>query len=83
MVIPNFDTASYADNSTPYCTGKKFQNALLNLEKSDILLKLFTENYLTANPEKYHVTLITNNKLSLNLLNLSISNNVENYLKLK
>ena len=60
MVIPNF--------------GKKLENVLLALDEIDILLKLFTENYLKANPEKYHVTLSTNDKLSLNLRNLSILN---------
>ena len=60
MVIPNF--------------GKKLENVLLDLEEIDILLKLFTENYLKANPEKYDVMLSTNDKLSLNLRNLSISN---------
>ena len=41
--------------------------------KIDILLKLFTENCLKANPEKYAVMLSTNDKPSLNLRNLSIS----------
>ena len=52
MVIPNF--------------GKKLENVLLALDEIDILLKLFTGNYLKANPEKY-VMLSTNDKLSLNL----------------
>ena len=60
MVIPNF--------------GKKLENVLLALDEIDILLKLFTENYLKANPEKYDVMLSTNDKLSLNLRNLSVSN---------
>ena len=62
MVIPNFNIANYAYNSTPYPLKKKLKKILLNLEEIDILLKLFTENYLKANPEKYHVILSINHR---------------------
>ena len=71
-VIPSYDINNYADNSIPCFTEKK--NVLLDLEKiSDILFKLFTENYLKTNPEKYQVILSLNIELSLKILNLFIS----------
>ena len=39
-----------------------------------MLLKWFTENYLEANPEKYHVVLNKNNEASLKIQKLTISN---------
>ena len=34
IVIPNYDVAKYADNITPYSTGKYLQNVFLDLEKT-------------------------------------------------
>lgn len=54
---------------------KKLQSVLVDLKKiSDILLKWFTENYLNANPEKYHVVQSTNHEFSLKIQDLAISN---------
>ena len=33
MIIPNYDIAIYADDSTPYSTGKNLQKFPLDLEK--------------------------------------------------
>ena len=54
---------------------KKLQSVLVDLKKiSDILLKWFTENYLKANPEKYHIVQSTNHEFSLKVQDLAISN---------
>ena len=59
---------------TTFPVSPKKKNVLLDLEKiSDILFKLFTENYLKTNPEKYQVILSLNIELSLKILNLFIS----------
>ena len=66
--IPNYDTANYADDNTPYLTGKDLKNFLLDLaEISNILSKWFTENHLKENPGKYHVVPSTNNEHSLKI----------------
>lgn len=33
MVTPNYDVANYAGDKTPYSTGKKMNNVLLDFEK--------------------------------------------------
>ena len=54
---------------------KKLQSVLVDLKKiSDILLKWFTENYLKANPEKYHIVQSTDHEFSLKVQDLAISN---------
>ena len=82
MFITDFDIASYADDNTPYATEKDLKDVFSNLEKSsDILLKWFKENFLKANPDKFHILLSTKNDLSLKLNEVTISNsNCEKYL---
>lgn len=53
---------------------KKLQSVLVDLKKISILLKWFTENYLKANPEKYHIVQSTNREFSLKVQDLAISN---------
>ena len=49
MFLRKNDIANYADDNTPY-------NIISDLEQaSDILSKWFQDNYLRANPDKYHV----------------------------
>ena len=48
MFLPKNDIANYADDNTPY--------NISDLEQaSDTLSKWFQDNYLRANPDKYHV----------------------------
>ena len=50
--------ANYADDNTPYSTGNGTHKVMSDLEEaSDILSKWFIDNYLKANPDKYHVLL--------------------------
>ena len=56
--LPNFDTASYADDSTPYSANNNIKDILSNLKlQSNILNKWFKDSYMKANPEKYHLLL--------------------------
>ena len=58
MFLPKDGIAKYADDNTPYSTGTGIDNIIYDLEQaSDILSKWFMNNYLKANPEKYHVLL--------------------------
>ena len=48
MFLPKNDIANYTDDNTPY--------NISDLEQaSDILSKWLQDNYLRANPDKYHV----------------------------
>ena len=58
MFLPEDGIANYADDNTPYSTGNRIHNIISDLEQaSDILSKWFIDNYLKANPDKYHLLL--------------------------
>ena len=56
LFISIFDIASYADDNTLYCTGQNIKEVIDNLEKtSEMILALFKNNRMKANPDKYHI----------------------------
>ena len=58
MFLPKDGIANYANYNTPYSTGTGIHNIMSDLEQaSNILSKWFMDNYLKANPYKYHVLL--------------------------
>ena len=55
LFIKNKDVASYADDTTPYETGKNSAYVIHNLEVlGNTLLNWFNDNSIRANPGKYH-----------------------------
>ena len=53
--VPKFDIASYADNSTLFCSGKHIKEVISNLKNtSETRLKWFCGNCMKANPGKYY-----------------------------
>ena len=60
--------------NTPYLTGNGLHNILSDLEQaSDILSKGFIDNYLKANPDKYHVLLCETSDAQLIVENAPIA----------
>ena len=58
VFLPENDIANYADGNTRYSTGSGIHIIISDLEKaSDILSNWFQDNYLKANPDKYHLIL--------------------------
>ena len=58
LFIPNFDIANYADDNTPYSANNNIADVLSNLKlQSNILNNWFKDNYMKANPGKYHLLL--------------------------
>ena len=56
--LPNFDIANYADDNTPYSANNDIVAMLSNLKlQSNILNKWFKDNFMKANPGKYHLLL--------------------------
>ena len=54
--IDENDLTNYADDNTPYETGKCLECVLTNLQNDAlILLKWFEDNYLKMNPDKCHL----------------------------
>ena len=66
--VPNISIENYADDNTSHASNKHLETVLEDLEQGfDTLLKWFTHNLLTANPEKYHLLVSTNKKRHLNI----------------
>ena len=66
LFVPDIGMANYADDNTLHATNKHLKTVLTDLQqRSDILLKWFTDNLLKTNPEKYHLV-STNEKRHLN-----------------
>ena len=74
MFLPVDGIANYADDNTPYSTGNGIHNVMSDLEQaSDILSKWFIDNYLKANPDKYHVLLSETSETQLIVENVPIA----------
>ena len=57
LFIPNFDIANYADDNT-HSANNNIADVLSNLKlQSNILNNWFKDNYMKANPGKYHLPL--------------------------
>ena len=66
--VPDIGIANYADDNTLHATSKHLETVLKDLEQiSDTLLKLFTDTFLKANPERYHLLVWTNEKRHFNV----------------
>ena len=74
MFLPENGIANYADGNTPYSTGSGIHNIISDLEQaSDILSNWFQDNYLKANPGKYHVLLSETSETQLTVKNVTIA----------
>ena len=74
MFLLEDGSANYADDNTPYSTGNGIHNIISDLEQaSDILSKWFIDNYLKANPDKYHVLLSETSETQLIVENVPIA----------
>ena len=63
--VEDIDIASYADDNTPYTTGKSVPEVIEKLEDtSDKLFKWFSDNGMKANPDKCHLLLSSNDKFT-------------------
>ena len=73
MFRPKDVIANYAGGNTPYSTGTRIHN-IPDLERaSDILSKWSMDNYLKANPDKYHVLLSETYETQLIVQNVPIA----------
>ena len=66
--LGNFDSANYADDSTPFSAKNNHKSVLDELElSSTILFKWFRLNYMKANTDKSHILLSGKNKQAANI----------------
>ena len=75
LFIPYFDVTNYADDNTPYSANNNIVDVLNNLKlQANILDKWFKDNYMKANPGKYHLLLsATEETNTLNIEDICIN----------
>ena len=74
LFIKNSNVASYADDTTPYETGKSSEEVLSSLKNAgEIILSWFEDNSMKANPDKYHLLLSGPNSDDITIGNKTIS----------
>ena len=75
LFISYFDITNYADDNTPYSANNNIVDVLNNLKlQANILDKWFKDNYMKANPGKYHLLLsATEETNTLNIEDICIN----------
>ena len=81
----DIDFASYADDNTPYVSSDSTEDVIRILENDSIkLFKWFSDNMMKANKNKCHLTVSSNEHVSMKLDNIEIENsNCERLLGVK
>ena len=75
FVLKNIDTASYADDSTPFIVKNNIDNVIASLEQvSDALFNQFKNNRLKSNVDKSHVLVSTNKPVGIKIGDCTIDN---------
>ena len=75
LILNNIEIASYADDNTPYCSYKSFEDVITCLERTaGDLFAWFNNNGMKANADKCHFLLNTKEKLKANISNYTIIN---------
>ena len=73
LILNNIGIASSADDNTPYCSYKNFEDVIACSERTvDDLFTCFNDNGMKANADKCHLLLSTKGKLKENILNYTI-----------
>ena len=76
--LEDFDTANYADDSTPYSGAKSAEFVVSNLEQSStILFKWLNNNYMKVNTGKSHLLLSGNSRATTTIDNSYIESEDE------
>ena len=91
FIIEDCDIADYADDNTPYLSGKNVEEVLNGLENvSSNLSQWFTENELKGNASKCHLPISSRKNVHANIRTLQMKNSdyerllgIDIYCKLK
>ena len=68
FIIEDCDIANYADDNTPYLSGKYVEEVLNGFENvSSNLFQWFTENELKGNASKYHLLISSDENVHVNI----------------
>ena len=72
----NVNIRGYADDTTPYISGRKINEIIETLENTSItMFSWFKFNGMKANPDKYHLLLSSDEKCNVSIGNHLIENN--------
>ena len=75
LFMENIDTASNADDNTPYTTGNSIKEVIQKLENAaKALFQWFSDNQIKAKPENGHFLCNTNSEVSVTIENQKIKN---------
>ena len=75
LFVEKADIMSYADDNTSYVYSENFDFTLEKLEEvGKVLFEWFSNNFLKANTDKYHLILSTDEPFSINIDNEVIKN---------
>ena len=73
LIIDNIDSASYADDNTPYTFDESAEKVVDKLEiVAKILFKWFSDNQMKANPDKCHLLISSASQSKLKVGNVAI-----------
>ena len=68
VIMDQHDKANYADDNTPYVSGKNIEEVVKSLEEvSRLILKRFSDNQFQGNTSKCHLLLSTDLQVHVNL----------------
>ena len=63
-----YDIANYADDNTPYVSGRNIKEVVASLEEvSEVIFQWFRDNQFQGNANKYHVLLSTDKQVQVNI----------------
>ena len=75
VIMDQHDIANYADDNTPYVSGKNIDEVVKSLEEaSRLIFKWFNDNQFQGNTSKCHLLLSTDQQVHVNLGTSQIKN---------
>ena len=75
ITVSHYDIANYADDNTPYVSGRNIEEVLASLEEvSEVIFEWFGNNQFHGNANKCHVLLSTDKQVEVNIGTAQIEN---------
>ena len=75
ITTSRYDIANYADDNTPYVSGRNIEEVVASLEEvSEVIFQWFGDNQFQGNANKCHVLLSTDKQVQVNIGTAQIEN---------
>ena len=69
-----YDIANYADDNTPYVSGRNIKDVVASLEEVEVIFQWFRDNQFQGNANKCHVLLSTDKQVQVSIGTAQIEN---------